>query len=62
VGRVVTVSSQAERFGRIDFDDLGWESRRCTGSRAHAQSKLANILLTAELQRRLEAARSSIRA
>ena len=61
-GRVVTVSSRAERFGRIDFDDLGWESRRYNGSRAYAQTKLANILFTAELQRRLVAAGSGVRA
>jgi NAD(P)-dependent dehydrogenase (short-subunit alcohol dehydrogenase family) len=61
-GRVVTVSSQAERFGRIDFDDLDWESRRYQGLRAYAQAKLANILFTAELQRRLAAAGSAVRA
>jgi NAD(P)-dependent dehydrogenase (short-subunit alcohol dehydrogenase family) len=60
-GRVVTVASQAERLGRIDFDDLGWESRY-TGSRAYARAKLANILFTAELQRRLDAAGSGIQA
>lgn len=61
-GRVVTVSSRAERFGRIDFDDLGFQSRRYTASRAYAQTKLANILFTAELQRRLTAAGSGVRA
>jgi NAD(P)-dependent dehydrogenase (short-subunit alcohol dehydrogenase family) len=60
-GRVVTVSSQAERFGRIDFDDLGWENRY-NRSRAYARAKLANILFTAELQRRLQAAGSDVRA
>ena len=61
-GRVVTVSSQAERFGRIDLDDLGWERRRYTASRAYAQAKLANILFSAELQRRLTATGSGVRA
>jgi NAD(P)-dependent dehydrogenase (short-subunit alcohol dehydrogenase family) len=52
-GRVVTVSSDAHRFGRIDFDDLNWEHRRYRAWRAYGQSKLANLLFTAELQRRL---------
>lgn len=53
--RVVTVSSTAHRFGRIDFDDLHGE-RRYRKWRAYAQSKLANLLFTYELQRKLEAA------
>jgi NAD(P)-dependent dehydrogenase (short-subunit alcohol dehydrogenase family) len=61
-GRVVTVASQAERFARIDLDDLGWESRGYQGSRAYGQVKLANLLFTAELQRRLDAAGSGVRA
>ena len=52
-GRVVTVSSGAHRFGAIDFDDLNWERRSLQGWRAYGQSKLANLLFTAELQRRL---------
>ncbi|MGH3155038.1 MAG: oxidoreductase [Streptosporangiaceae bacterium] len=62
IGRVVTVASQAERFGRIDLDDLGWEGRGYRRSRAYGQVKLANLLFTAELQRRLDAAGSSVRA
>ncbi len=61
-GRVVTVSSQAERLGRIDFDDLNWERKPYRSSRAYAQSKLANLLFTAELQRRLSAAGSAVLA
>ncbi len=52
--RVVTVSSGAHRVGKIRFDDLQWEN----GYRkwmAYGQSKLANLLFTYELQRRLEA-------
>jgi NAD(P)-dependent dehydrogenase (short-subunit alcohol dehydrogenase family) len=59
-GRVVTVSSGAHRFGSIDFDDLNWERRPYRASRAYGQSKLANLLFTAELQRRLAAAGSSV--
>ncbi len=52
-GRVVTVSSSAHRFGAIDFDDLNWERKPYKAWRAYGQSKLANLLFTAELQRRL---------
>jgi NAD(P)-dependent dehydrogenase (short-subunit alcohol dehydrogenase family) len=58
-GRVVTLSSNGHRTGTIDFDDLHWEHRRYRASRAYGQSKLANLLFTAELQRRLSAAGSS---
>ncbi|HEY1635138.1 MAG TPA: oxidoreductase [Acidimicrobiales bacterium] len=62
VGRVVTVSSTGHRFGRIDFDDLNWERKPYRAWRAYGQSKLANLLFTAELQRRLSAAGSPILA
>jgi NAD(P)-dependent dehydrogenase (short-subunit alcohol dehydrogenase family) len=51
--RVVTVSSGAQAMGRIDFDDLQGE-RDYRGQRAYNQSKLANVLFTYELARRLE--------
>ncbi|MBE1530576.1 oxidoreductase [Actinomadura algeriensis] len=51
--RVVTVSSNGHKFGSIDFDDLNWERKPYRAMRAYAQSKLANLLFTAELQRRL---------
>jgi retinol dehydrogenase 14 len=50
--RVVTVSSNAHRTGRMDFDDLQGE-RSYSGSRAYDQSKLANVLFAYELARRL---------
>ncbi|MFJ1575385.1 SDR family NAD(P)-dependent oxidoreductase [Streptomyces sp. NPDC088182] len=51
--RIVTVSSQAHRLGAsIDFDDLQSE-RRYSRTGAYGQSKLANVLFTYELQRRL---------
>jgi NAD(P)-dependent dehydrogenase (short-subunit alcohol dehydrogenase family) len=52
--RVVTVSSNAQAMGRIDFDDLQGE-RSYSGARAYNQSKLANVLFTYELARRLRA-------
>jgi NAD(P)-dependent dehydrogenase (short-subunit alcohol dehydrogenase family) len=51
--RVVTVASNAHAMGRIAFDDLQGE-RDYSGSRAYNQSKLANILFSYELARRLE--------
>ncbi|MGH9151065.1 MAG: SDR family oxidoreductase [Acidimicrobiales bacterium] len=52
--RVVTVSSHAHALGRIDFDDLQGE-RSYSGARAYNQSKLANVLFTYELARKLPA-------
>jgi NAD(P)-dependent dehydrogenase (short-subunit alcohol dehydrogenase family) len=52
--RIVTVSSGGHRFGQIDFDNLNGE-KRYDPQRAYAQSKLANLLFTYELQRRFEA-------
>ena len=50
--RIVNVASEAHRFGTIRFDDLGYE-RRYRWMRAYGQSKLANILFTRELDRRI---------
>jgi NAD(P)-dependent dehydrogenase (short-subunit alcohol dehydrogenase family) len=60
--RVVTVSSRAHEMGKISLDDLNWERRRYSRWRAYGQSKLANLLFTSELQRRLNAARSPLKA
>jgi NAD(P)-dependent dehydrogenase (short-subunit alcohol dehydrogenase family) len=51
--RVVSVSSQAHRFGSMDFDDLNWE-RGYKSWGAYGRSKLANLLFVYELQRRLD--------
>jgi retinol dehydrogenase 14 len=51
--RIVTVSSGAHAGGRIDFGDLQGE-RNYSGQRAYSQSKLANVMFTYELARRLE--------
>ena len=53
--RVVTVSSNAHKMGRIDFGNLHWE-RGYTRTAAYSRSKLANLLFSYELQRRLAAA------
>lgn len=46
--RIVNVSSELERWGRIDFDNLQM-TRRYNGTRAYLQSKLANVMFTYEL-------------
>ena len=60
--RVVTVSSNAPRGGSISLDDLNWQQRRYQRWGAYQQSKLANLLFTLELERRLTAAKSPVRA
>jgi retinol dehydrogenase 14 len=57
--RVVTVASNAHARGRIDFDDLQGE-RSYSGGRAYSQSKLANLLFSYQLARRLR--RSAVTA
>jgi len=62
IDRVVTVASGAHRGGSISLDDLNWERRSYRRWPAYQQSKLANLLFTLELQRRLTAAGSRVRA
>ncbi|MGY1771093.1 oxidoreductase [Blastococcus sp. SYSU D00813] len=60
--RVVTVSSSTHRMGGLDVDDLNWQRRPYSPTAAYAATKLANLLFTLELQRRLTAAGSRLRA
>jgi NAD(P)-dependent dehydrogenase (short-subunit alcohol dehydrogenase family) len=60
--RVVTVSSMAHWAGYISLKDLNWTSRPYSAWLAYGQSKLANLLFTSELQRRLAAIGSPLRA
>jgi NAD(P)-dependent dehydrogenase (short-subunit alcohol dehydrogenase family) len=60
--RVVTVSSNAHKLGRMQLDDLSFSRTRYSRWRAYGQSKLANLLFTSELQRRAVAARTSLTA
>ncbi len=60
--RVVTLSSFAHRTGKIRLDDLNSEHGRYGRWTAYGQSKLANLLFTLELQRRLTDAGSPVRA
>jgi protochlorophyllide reductase len=54
--RIVTMSSMAARLGHVDLGDLLWERRPYDRWQAYFQSKLANLLFTAELDRRIRAA------
>ncbi len=60
--RVVVVGSVSHRGGVLDLDDLAWERRTYGGYAAYGASKLANLLFLAELQRRLTAVGSTLRA
>ena len=51
--RIVTVSSNSQATGKLDFTDLQGE-RRYSGQQAYSQSKLANVMFTYELARRLD--------
>jgi NAD(P)-dependent dehydrogenase (short-subunit alcohol dehydrogenase family) len=60
--RVVHVTSQLHRQGRIDLDDLDWRSRKYNGMSAYEASKLAVVLFSLELQSRLTAAGRPVRS
>ncbi len=58
--RIVNVSSTAHRLGGIDFEDLDFDARGYSASAAYAQSKLANLLFTSELARKLAAKNADV--
>lgn len=60
--RVVVVGSRNHRGGHLDLDDLAWERRPYGRFAAYNASKLANLLFLAELDRRLRAVGSPLRA
>lgn len=60
--RVVAVTSDAHRAAELDLTDLNWARRPYRPFAAYASSKLANLLFVAELQRRLTASGSTLRA
>ncbi|KAG8009121.1 Retinol dehydrogenase 13 [Nibea albiflora] len=52
--RVINLASLAHLVGEIDFEDLNWEKKKFDTKRAYCQSKLANVLFTRELAKRLQ--------
>jgi NAD(P)-dependent dehydrogenase (short-subunit alcohol dehydrogenase family) len=60
--RVVTVSSQLHRMGKLNLEDLKSANRPYQASAAYNDSKLADVLFALELQRRLDAVGSSVRS
>ncbi|MGI5222633.1 oxidoreductase [Nocardia sp. CA-290969] len=60
--RVVTLSSGLHRAGGIDFDDLDFAKSGYNPVKAYARAKLANLLFTFELERRLRRAGSAVRS
>ncbi len=52
---IINISSQAQGAGKIDFDDLqGEKNYGLSGAKAYSQAKLANVMFTYELARRLQ--------
>lgn len=60
--RVVNVSSNAHKFGRLHLDDLFFERTHYSRWRSYGQTKLANLLFTTELQRRAVEAGTALTA
>jgi len=60
--RVVTVSSQLHRMGKVHLNDLNSTNRPYKPSGAYQDSKLAEVLFALQLQRRLDAAGSPVRS
>ncbi|WP_042403149.1 SDR family NAD(P)-dependent oxidoreductase [Streptacidiphilus carbonis] len=60
--RVVSVTSQLHRQSKLDLDDLDWRTRPYAPMAAYRDSKLAVVLFSLELQRRLTAAGSPVRS
>ena len=52
--RIINVSSIAHEYGQIQWEDINFEKTRYSAGKAHSQSKLANVLFTKELARRVD--------
>lgn len=61
-GRIIVTSSLMHAFGRIDEASFRDPSRHWTGIGAYAQAKLANLLFTRELARRLAGSGATVNA
>ncbi|XP_035141271.3 retinol dehydrogenase 13 isoform X5 [Callithrix jacchus] len=60
--RIINLSSLAHIAGHIDFDDLNWQTRKYDPKAAYSQSKLAVVLFTKELSRRLQGSGVTVNA
>lgn len=60
--RIVNIGSLAHRFGKLVLDDLNWEKEEYNEWQGYARSKVAMLTFTQELDRRLKAANSPIKA
>lgn len=60
--RVVVLSSALHYRGKMGWDDLQYERRKYSGSASYSQSKLANVLFTLALARRLEGTKVTVNA
>ncbi|XP_018606592.1 retinol dehydrogenase 13-like [Scleropages formosus] len=60
--RIINLSSLAHAMGEIDLDDLNWERKKFDTKQAYCQSKLANVLFTRELARRLQGTSVTVNA
>jgi len=58
--RIVNVSSTAHKIGKLNFEDLNWETRPYKKMRSYGDSKLANLYFSKELQRRLNEESSGV--
>ncbi len=58
--RIVNVASTAHKIGELNFDDLNWETRKYNKMKSYADSKLANLYFTKELQKRLDKQSSKV--
>lgn len=53
-GRIINLASEAHKAGKMDLNDLNFKNRKYSAMSSYAQSKLANILFTYELSRKLK--------
>ncbi len=54
--RIVNVSSNAHKMGKLNLEDLNWEKRKYISWTAYGDSKIANLYFTYELSRKIQAA------
>lgn len=58
--RVVNVSSNAHKIGKLDFGDLNWEKRKYKKWKSYGDSKISNLYFTYQLQQRLDDVKADV--